>query len=176
MHYGRTVAESLTAVMVRFRRDPLSRSTLKCPVLLWEASGQATSAEHWETTRGPSANAPTVGDPRVLRVEKASKTQNAFAFGITLGRVDNNDLVLDDHSVSRFHAFLRYDDRAQTWFLTDAESKNGTWVDGNRLGPNQPTALRDEAVLKLGDAQLRFMLPASFFKMVDAAPGSAPLS
>jgi len=132
---------------------------------MWEAPA-TTGGEHWERTRGHNLATPLAGDPRVFRVEKGVNANNAFAFGITLGRVDTNDLVLEDDSVSRFHAFLRLEERTNTWFLTDAESKNGTWVEGKKLTPNQGVPLQDQAKLKFGDAVLKFLLPESFKKVV----------
>ena len=158
----------MNELLVRFRRDPGSRTAFGCPVLIWEAPA-TTGGEHWERTRGHNVATPLAGDPRVFRVEKGAKANNAFGFGITLGRVDTNDLVLEDDSVSRFHAFLRLDERTQTWTLTDAESKNGTWLDGNKVEPNQGVAVKDESLLKFGDAVLKFLLPASFKKLIDAA-------
>ncbi len=158
----------MSELLVRFRRDPGTRIAFDCPVLIWEAPA-AAGGEHWERTRGHNMATPLAGDPRVFRVEKGAKANNAFAFGITLGRVDTNDLVLEDDSVSRFHAFLRHDDRTQTWMLTDAESKNGTWLDGKKVEPNQGVPIKDESLLKFGDAVLKFLLPASFKKLIEAA-------
>ena len=162
------VSQSLSELVLRIRREPGARHTIECPVLLWEAPA-TTGGEHWERTRGHTLSKPLAGDPKIFRVEKGVKANNAFAFGITLGRVDTNDLVIDDDSVSRFHAFLRLEERTQTWFLTDAESKNGTWVDGAKLQPNQGVALHDRTKVKFGDAELKFLLPPSFKKVIDEA-------
>ncbi len=158
----------MSELLVRFRRDPGTRVAFACPVLIWEAPA-TTGGEHWERTRGHNVATPLAGDPRVFRVEKGAKANNVFAFGITLGRVDTNDLVLEDDSVSRFHAFLKLDERTQTWLLTDAESKNGTWLDGKKVEPNQGVAVKDASLLKFGDATLKFLLPASFKKLIDSA-------
>jgi pSer/pThr/pTyr-binding forkhead associated (FHA) protein len=108
------------------------------------------------------------GDPRVFQVEKRAESGNAFPLGVTIGRVDSNDLVLADDSVSRFHAFLRFDERDRVWVLTDAESKNGTWVDELKVEPNQSAPLKDGSKLRFGDATLQFFLPPSFVKYLEA--------
>ncbi len=92
-HYGRAVSNSLSELLVRFRKDPSVRAAFDCPVLVWEAPA-STGGEHWERTRGHNLSTPLAGDPRIFRVEKGAKANNAFACGITLGRVDTNDLVL----------------------------------------------------------------------------------
>ena len=169
MRYGAThlpMSELLSALLVRLRKEPSARASFRCPVLLWEAPAIA-HGEHWEKTQGLVARAPVLGDPLVFRVEKRQESGNAFPVGVTIGRVDNNDLVLDDDSVSRFHAFLRFDDRDRSWVLTDAESRNGTWVDGQKLEPNQSAPLKDGSRLRFGDAVLEFFLPASFTEFLE---------
>ncbi len=55
--------------------------------------------------------------------------------------------------VSREHALLKQSSRAIT--LTDLGSTNGTAVNGVRLTPNSPQALRDGDELRLGKLTLR---------------------
>lgn len=159
--------------------NPRPETQVKVPALLWEAPpGATTDAGHWEMTdAGGSLTRPRAGEPLVFLVEKSANTaSNPFAMGVTIGRVESNDVVLDDGSVSRFHAWLQKDERTQHWSLTDAESKNGTWVDGAPLAPKQRAALRDGARIKLGDVELQFLLPpalktfvAERFNAIDAS-------
>jgi hypothetical protein len=66
--------------------------------------------------------------PLVLPLRKVQPT---FPSMITLGRTDNNDLVVADEQVSKFHAFFRLvGERPE---LSDAGSRNGTFVGGRRL-------------------------------------------
>jgi hypothetical protein len=50
---------------------------------------------------------------------------------VSVGRADDNDLVLPDPEVSRHHARLEPD--GQGWRAVDLGSTNGTWVNGVRL-------------------------------------------
>jgi hypothetical protein len=50
--------------------------------------------------------------------------------------------------VSRQHAAINYVDGSFT--IEDLNSSNGTWVNENRLAPNQPRPLRNGDVLRLG--------------------------
>jgi hypothetical protein len=80
------------------------------------------------------------------------KVIDTFPNMISLGRTANNDLVVPDVSISKFHAFFRDlgEQRGPRFDLTDAGSKNGTWVSGVPVPP------RGAAVpIKLGD-RLRF--------------------
>lgn len=86
--------------------------------------------------------------------------------GVTLGRVESNDVIIDDASVSRFHAWLQFDERAKTWMLCDAQSKNGTWLDGDTVGTGARVPLHDGAVIKLGQASLRFLMPQTLLQLL----------
>jgi hypothetical protein len=63
----------------------------------------------------------------ILRKKKGELFQDM----ITLGRVSNNDVVLDYSCVSKFHA--RFARIGNMWSLTDTGSTNGTYVDNQRL-------------------------------------------
>ncbi len=54
----------------------------------------------------------------------AKKPGASFADRITIGRTPNNDVVIDDSSVSRFHAYVRR--AGDAWSVADAGSKNGS--------------------------------------------------
>ncbi|MDQ3266624.1 MAG: FHA domain-containing protein [Myxococcota bacterium] len=94
-------------------------------------------------------------------VRKGSSDQNAFAFGITVGRTRNNDIVVEDNSVSRFHAYFVSDLRTGTWTLVDAESSNGTLLEEVALQPRTPTPVPDRSRVKFGSVSARFLLPES---------------
>lgn len=162
----------LSVLVRRLMTDPAgTRSSLTAPALVWEAATVAgTESDHWMMTgAGHAMTRPRAGEPLILPVEKVPGRKNPFAMGVTIGRVESNDIILDDGSVSRFHAWLQYDERTRAWSLTDAESKNGTWVDGRRAEGKQRVSLKDGAELKLGDVVLRFLLPESLVAFVDEA-------
>ncbi|HEY1086116.1 MAG TPA: FHA domain-containing protein [Archangium sp.] len=158
--------------------NPRPATDVKVPAIIWEAppNEATTDSGHWEMTdAGGSLTRPRTGEPLVFLVEKGANTQNnPFAMGITIGRVESNDIVLDDGSVSRFHAWLQLDERTQLWSLTDAESKNGTWVDGTQLAPKTRVALKDGARIKLGDVELQFCLPPTLKAFVTERFNRAP--
>jgi pSer/pThr/pTyr-binding forkhead associated (FHA) protein len=54
---------------------------------------------------------------------------------VHVGRGTNNDIVLADKSVSSTHATLQR--RGSDWYVVDAESRNGTYVDGERSTKEQ---------------------------------------
>jgi ABC transport system ATP-binding/permease protein len=69
---------------------------------------------------------------------------------ITVGRLPDNDVVLDDLLVSRRHA--RLERSARGWTLVDLGSGNGTFVNGNRV---QRAEISPTDVVGIGHALLR---------------------
>jgi predicted component of type VI protein secretion system len=99
---------------------------------------------------------------------------------VNIGRADYNDAVLPDESVSTSHAKLQR--REGVWILTDLESTNGTFVDGERVQGDAPLA--PGAMVRFGDVQLVFeptddamgVAKGGGTKMIEAfkAPAPAP--
>jgi hypothetical protein len=140
---------------------------ISVPSLVWKVPAVDNAGETWDVTEvGAQRTRPTATDPLVLTVEKSQGSANPFAMGVTIGRVENNDIFVDDASVSRFHAWLQHDERKNEWLVCDAESKNGSWLDGNKLSPNQKVKVVDGSLLRLGDAELRFLLPSSLLAFI----------
>jgi hypothetical protein len=86
-----------------------------------------------------------INEPMVLAVRKV---QDTFPDMITVGRTRNNDLVLTDVQVSKFHAYFRV--HGQDVELLDAGSINGTRVGESPLPPKGPGHL-----VRVGD-RVRF--------------------
>lgn len=108
----------------------------------------------------------------IAPVAKRPGAQNAFAMMITVGRAANNDIVIPDQRVSKFHAYFR--EEGGRWLLCDANSRNGTLIDGE-AAPQQggaPVAAgaRIELAQKL---ELLFCDPELLFEHVQAARAGA---
>jgi len=58
---------------------------------------------------------------------------------LRIGRDSGNDIVLDDKSVSRFHAEVRSE--AATYFIVDLKSRNGLWLNGQQIKGKAALAL-----------------------------------
>jgi hypothetical protein len=142
------------------------------PVLLWEATEALNPAdEQWNRTESgisDRAARPRPGEPLIFELKKVAGKKNPFSMGVTLGRVDSNDIVIDDASISRFHAWFQNDPKAG-WLVVDAESKNGSMVNGVKVEPNKKTPLTDGARLRFGDIDLVFLLPAALVTRIEAA-------
>src|SRR5512146_600353 len=75
---------------------------------------------------------------------------------LTIGRTPENGLTLADTLVSRHHAELRLEPEGLT--LTDLHSSNGTFVEGNRLPPDQPRLLSNGARIQIGPFLLTYQV------------------
>src|SRR5690242_2597304 len=97
---------------------------------------QATELWQGEERTG-SYQGPLPGRPFIAQLVKV---QPQFPSMITVGRTQNNDIVVPDTAISKFHAFFRLDGKSVE--LADAGSRNGTFVDNRRLAPKQPVRLK----------------------------------
>src|SRR5688572_19414686 len=80
-----------------------------------------------------------------LKISKGKGTGKELSFptdDATLGRTEDNDVVVKDNGVSKNHA--RIFSKGGRWFVEDLGSSNGTYVNGGKLDAPRP--------LKSGDA------------------------
>jgi pSer/pThr/pTyr-binding forkhead associated (FHA) protein len=75
---------------------------------------------------------------------------------VRLGRQPASDIELPFPSVSLAHARMFRGASAAEWWLEDLGSTNGTWVDGARLRPRLPVALRAGQRVRLATVELVF--------------------
>lgn len=97
-----------------------------------------------------------------LRVSETGKVYELYPqkskIELLIGRVTNNskpDIDLGDQGgdkrgVSRVHLSVRYDSNQRTIHVIDLSSANGSFINGQRLYPNETRILRDGDELKLG--------------------------
>jgi K+-sensing histidine kinase KdpD len=72
---------------------------------------------------------------------------------LSVGRSQQNDLVVSDETVSSFHATVTYLNKAH--FIEDVGSANGTLVNGIRIHRKR---LRDNDEIQMGNTRLRYLL------------------
>lgn len=78
---------------------------------------------------------------------------------VTVGRTSNNDVVIPDPSVSRFHAFLK-PVAGGRFQIQDANSTNGTTVNGTSVpaqGHGLGVDLKSGDTVRLGQVELTFL-------------------
>jgi hypothetical protein len=75
-----------------------------------------------------------------------------------LGRSTDAVVALPDRLASRSHAGIRRDPEQGRWMIRDLGSRNGTWLDGNRITSG---LLEDGSVIRLGTSELVFRFDAA---------------
>jgi pSer/pThr/pTyr-binding forkhead associated (FHA) protein len=71
-----------------------------------------------------------------------------------IGRDSENDIVLDNAMISRYHAMLLVE--SQSIVLIDLESTNGTLVNGTLVLPDTPVPIKDGMIITLGQVSARY--------------------
>lgn len=52
---------------------------------------------------------------------------------VTIGRSADAKIVIDDKTISRIHAEVRFSHESATWIFTDLKSANGSFVNGQQI-------------------------------------------
>lgn len=117
--------------------------------------------------------APVLGQrrgPRAIELYPLAKKPGAsFADMITIGRTANNDVVLRDVTVSRFHAYFRHRVDPQgvdKWLVADAGSRNGSELDGAVLEARREREVASGNPVRIGDLELTFFVAAQLFDVL----------
>jgi len=74
---------------------------------------------------------------------------------MSVGKASENDIALDDPSVSHLHAVLEHFPAG--WCVTDLGSSNGTWLNGERIWSSRRVRHDDE--IRIGETRLLFRDP-----------------
>lgn len=92
----------------------------------------------------------------------------------SIGRGDENDVVLQDAQVSNNHAQIRFVN--SKYMLEDNGSSNGTFL--NKVRINQPIELVSGALIQIGKTKMQFMFgnPPENLRMTSAGLPEAPIS
>jgi len=75
-----------------------------------------------------------------------------FMDRVSLGRAVNKDVVLRHPNVSKFHAWFEMDEQA-VLYLADADSRNGSWLNGKRLTARELTRVASGDHLRFGSIE-----------------------
>ncbi len=117
--------------------------------LVWEAGPWRPPAARSETmAAGPGTRLLSAGES--LAIALVAKAGGA---DVSLGRSAENDLVVDDGTLSRHHLLFRREPAG--WTVRDAGSSNGSKLNGMRLG-GEGALLRPGDRLEAGAVRLTF--------------------
>ncbi len=131
--------------------------------LVWEAGPWRPPTARRDTlAAGPETRLLASGES--LAIQLAAKDGGAE---VRVGRDADNDLVIDDATLSRVHLVLRRD-ASGGWSAQDAGSRNGTKVDGAPAKRSLP--LRQGSVLEAGAVRLTFYDAAGLYARLKSTP------
>ncbi len=145
------LAAAAPAVLVRYRaatEDPA-------------ASGVGTLSLDEEIEETLPHGRVSLDDVELEVFPLVKKPGAAFPDRITIGRTANNDIAINDTSVSRLHAYVRRVDAG--WVVADAGSKNGSTLLGVPIEPRRERPLASRAQLRLGDVDLTFYVAVDLY-------------
>src|SRR4029079_7739306 len=103
---------------------------------------------------------PDSGESQMV-VAVRKKDGGVFVDRIGVGRTRATDLWFPVPDVSKYHAYFELIE--SRYLITDTGSKNGTYVNSERLKPRVACSLDDMAMLRFGGCEARFCSPTGFF-------------
>ncbi|MFC1879370.1 FHA domain-containing protein [Chloroflexota bacterium] len=137
----------------------LVRPIFKRPAAKRQATTQSSESPASQLPPAPAQmQAPVseqpVEDPTGLQLVLDSGEIHDFTeLPISIGRAEQNDLVLDDETISAQHARIFFDDVVKEICIADLDSMNGVFINDQ---PTRKNILRDSARVRLGSVHLVF--------------------
>jgi len=104
----------------------------------------------------------------VVPVRKRAEAKNPYPH-ITVGRAGNNDVVVPDETVSKFHAYFRKDELGR-YLLQDAGSRNGTFVSEQPVparGAGDAVVVETQRMVRFGSIPHTFLLLDELLETVE---------
>jgi pSer/pThr/pTyr-binding forkhead associated (FHA) protein len=86
--------------------------------------------------------------------------------GVSIGRADDNTIVLTEPRVSRKHARIDWKAKEKAFVLADIDSSNGTYLNGKRVAPGEKHTLKDWDKIRIASSvfSVRFVDDPSVIK------------
>lgn len=118
-----------------------------------KAARRAMLSTHKQSTVRSESAAAVVDNPVVARLrDKAGRHYQLNGVTTRIGRLDDNEIVLDDTEVSRHHAVII--DTGTDFLITDIKSTNGVQVRGRRV--QRSATLADGDHIRIGNSEFVF--------------------
>ena len=118
----------------------------------WQSPEPQTMVDVVETPSPPVAQPSTQDTIQLIVSDQTMRTLPVKLPAMTIGRVEGNDIVLDDPKASRRHARLEFD--GVNYRIVDLNSTNGTFLDKTRLSPGVMEIWTPGKMLTIGKCSL----------------------
>ena len=143
-------------------RDPEDfQAEFDCPVLVFEPFASSENSPTFQTVEllggGP------LGAAVVAMIRKREGSTD-FPRMITLGRAASNDIAVKVESISKFHGYFVEVKGEMLW--ADANSANGSTVDGVALEARQKTPVRSGSKLNFGEVEATYYDPPALYEFL----------
>jgi hypothetical protein len=145
--------------------QPTRRPTQPQPTMVLDKAGVPTASSLQRPTPAP------IMLRQLLVFPIRSTGRSPYPSMVTVGRTRNNDIVISDVAISKFHAFFKEEDGKVT--LQDAGSRNGTHLDGNPVPDarrGKPIELKSGARIRFGEIEFGFVRGAQLHELASLAP------
>ena len=109
-----------------------------------------------EGIEASKAGAPPVSKEQGFGLQfiiESGETKTISTLPVSIGRSDQNGIVLKDDTVSATHARVYYDEQVGNVCIVDADSLNGLYINGQ---PTRKNVLSDGCQIRLGKVNLTF--------------------
>lgn len=132
--------------------------------IVWEAGPWRPTYQNKETIeQGSERGRAPHGSDESLAIALEATEKKPY---LSLGRGPDNDIVIDDATLSRLH--LLFTREPLGWTVRDAGSTNGTTIEGGRLGPD-PVPLQPGIRLLAGSVRLTYYDSGGLFLRLKGA-------
>ena len=110
-----------------------------------------------------------------LLQKRPDASAKPFAERISVGRARNNDIVLRDRTVSKFHAWFEMDE-TNALYVADADSTNGTMLNVKKLVPRELVRVNSADQVLFGSIECVACDPADFWRALRSSGNKRPRS
>ncbi len=115
------------------------------------------------------SHAPGAANPMAGQVYVVKKRDPRAEGVITVGRGDENDIILNDPSVSHTHGF--FEREGENIWVSDIGSRNGTFVNQGRIAVGERFGLEDEDVVTFGRVSFQIFRPLALYMALQELQG-----
>jgi hypothetical protein len=109
-----------------------------------------------------------IGEDRGAQVPRFTDVRRTvssdFSDWVSIGRTRDNDIMINDYTVSKQHARMRVPPGESSAVVQDTGSTNGTSIAGERLEPQADALVRSAQPVRFGRHTFTFLMPADFYR------------
>jgi hypothetical protein len=145
--------------------QPARRPTRPQPTVVLEKAGAPGAPSLQRATPAP------IMLRQLLIFPIRSTGRSPYPSMVTVGRTRNNDIVISDVAISKFHAFFKEEDGRVV--LQDAGSRNGTSLDGEPVPDakrGKPVEVKAGARVCFGEIEFGFVRGPQLHELASLAP------